>query len=59
MSAHADDDFIGRHSIPCPCHARFLEKILPEAKRRRGDFFQNPKGSDLAGQWGHGITFAQ
>ena len=38
------------------CHAR---RVLPEAKRRRGDFFENPKGADLAGQWGHGITFAK
>jgi len=37
----------------------FFGKILPEAKRRRGDFFENPKGADLAGQKGHGITFAK
>jgi len=42
------------NSVSCP--ARFLGKILPEAKRRRGDFFQNLY--NLAGQWGHGITFA-
>ena len=35
------------NSVSCP--ARFLEKKLPEAKRRRGDFFQNLY--NLAGQW--------
>ena len=56
LCLYAFNYFIGRHSIPCPSHARH---VLPEAKRRRGDFSENPKGTDLAGLWGHGITFAQ
>jgi len=37
------------YSIPCPCRARFLEKILPE-RSEAWRFFSKPEGLDLAGQ---------
>jgi len=40
------------------CHARFFGKILPD-QREVWRFFRKPEGLDLAGQVGHGITFAQ
>jgi len=40
------------------CHARFLGKILPE-RSEAWRFFPKPEGLDLAGQSGHGITFAR
>ena len=50
---------LGDTQFRVPVLQGFFGQILPEAKRRRGDFSENPKGTDLAGLWGHGITFAQ
>jgi hypothetical protein len=41
---------LGDLQFRVPVMQGFVGKILPEAKRRRGDFFANPKGADLAGQ---------
>ena len=38
----------GIHSMSVLCMQGFLEKYNP-TERRRGDFFENPQGLDLAG----------
>jgi len=47
---------LGDNQFRVPDLQGFWKKYYP-TEGRRGDFFQNLY--NLAGQWGHGITFAQ
>jgi len=40
------------------CHARFFGKLLSEAKRRSGEFPENPKGATLQDNWDTGLPLS-